>query len=151
VLSAGCAPSPPQRKPTPKPRKLEPVQIDWSDPASVVEGFFDAKKRGDWKKAFSCCDYEQTLGKKEADKIRNAWQKEARNWPDMYRDSIWLIAAPPDIDEELGIAVVDVARLDYTGPGSEDVEQTGFAELCKLYGDTWKITSFIVPGEDKPE
>ena len=147
VMASGCFTRRPPERPKPKPPKLEPIKIDWSDPGSVVEGFFDAKKRGDWKKAFSCCDYVEALGEKEAATIRTAWKKEAHEWPRMYRDSIWFIAAAPDVDEETGMAAVDVVRIDYIGPGSEDAKHTGFVELCKRYGDTWKITTFIVPDE----
>jgi hypothetical protein len=151
VIASGCLTPTPPSQAKPRPRKLEPINIDWSDPASVVEGFFDAKKRGDWKKAFSCCDYVEALGEKEAAKIRDAWKKEAREWPTMYRSSSWFIAAPPDIDEETGMAAVDVVRIDSVGPGGQDTTHTGFVELCKRYGDTWKITTFVVPGEDEKQ
>ncbi|MBN1917475.1 MAG: hypothetical protein JW889_06160 [Verrucomicrobia bacterium] len=151
-VATGCfLLSRPPDEPAPKPLKLEPIKIDWSDPASVVEGFFDAKKRGDWKKAFSCCDYVETLGDKEAARILAAWKKEASEWVTMYRYSMWFIAAAPDIDEQTGMAAVSVVRIDSTGPGAMDTKRTGFVELCKLYGDKWKITTFIAPGENSEQ
>ena len=60
----------PRRRETPPPKPLGPVEIEWSSPGSVVEGFFDAKKRGDWRKAFGCCDFAERLGADEAKKIR---------------------------------------------------------------------------------
>jgi hypothetical protein len=137
---AGCL-SPRRVPPRPKPAELEPIQIDWSDPGSVVEGFFDAKKRGDWRKAYGCCDFEERLGRDEATSIRNEWKKEARTWPEAYGDSHWFIA---DTQTRGDYAIVSVVRVRRVGPGAMDAERTGFEELCKRYGDRWKMTEFEV-------
>jgi hypothetical protein len=139
----GCMSRRPATEP-PKPRPLEPIEIDWADPGSVVEGFFDAKKRGDWKKAYSCCDFEERLGPKEAKNIRDEWKQEAPTWPATYRGTRWFIASA-DIRGEY--ALVSVVQVAYRGPGTLDAEHTGFDELCKRYGDRWKITEFEVMPE----
>lgn len=135
----------PRRRETPAPEPLGPVEIDWSSPGSVVEGFFDAKKRGDWRKAFDCCDFVERLGAAEAKKIRREWKKDAPAWPDRYRDSTWII-----LDEtiERDIAIVSVAHIRWVGPGALDTKRTGFEELCKLYAGRWKITEFVVPEKE---
>ena len=138
---AGCLPRRPG-KPKPKPAELEPIEIDWSDPGSVVEGFFDAKKRGDWRKAFGCCDFEERLGAKEAGKIRAEWKKEAKTWPDAYRESQWVILGATVKGDH---AFVSVVHIRYMGPGALDEKRTGFDELCKRYGDRWKISEFDLP------
>ncbi len=141
---AGCGPRHPRRQKPAKPQKLEPIEIDWSDPGSVVEGFFDAKKRGNWRKAFGCCDFEERLGAEEAQKIRNEWKEEAPGWPDMYRNSQWLIL---DATIKGQHALVSVMHIQYVGPGSLDDKRTGFEELLKRYGDRWKITEFVLPSD----
>jgi hypothetical protein len=148
VSLAGCFGSPRVRaKKEPKPPKpLGPVKIVWSDPGSVVEGFFDAKKRGDWRKAFSCCDFEERLGAAEAAKIREDWKKEAPSWPEMYRNSQWLIV-DETVREEY--ALVSVELIQYSGLAALESERSGFDELVKRYGEVWKISEFeVTPGMD---
>jgi len=135
----GCLPR--RTTSTPRPAKLKPIDIDWTDAGSVVEGFFDAKKRGDWKKAYSCCDFEERLGSEEAKKIRDEWKQDAANWPEDCRNIRWLIA---DVETRDDLALVTVVRVRNIGPGALDAEKTGFDELCKRYGDRWKITEFEV-------
>jgi hypothetical protein len=145
----GCTSEPQKRpKPKPKPAKNEPIRIDWASPASVVEGFFDAKKRGDWRKAYNCCDFEQRLSKEEAKQIRDEWKREAHLWPDMYANSSWFIA---EFEAEGDIALVSVVHVEYGGPGELDETRTGFDELCKRYGERWKITEFTLPPERESE
>ena len=140
AAGGGCG-SQPRRRPNPKPKpvKDEPVEIDWSVPASVVDGFFDAKKRGDWRKAYSCCDFEERLGKQEAKKIRQEWKREAPLWPEMYAHSLWIVE---DYETEGDYALVGVTTIEYGGPGALGEKRTGFEELCKRYGKRWKITEF---------
>ena len=130
-----------------KPKELGPIEIVWSDPGSVVEGFFDAKKRGDWRKAFECCDFKERLGAEEAKRIRSEWKKEARDWPAMHEKSQWYIASAV-IHEDL--AQVSVKHVRWVGPGMYDTATTGFEELVKLYGERWKMSDFeleFVPEE----
>ena len=136
----GCLSRRPTTK-TPQPRKPEPIEIDWADPGSVVEGFFDAKKRGDWKKAYGCCDFEERLTPEEAKQIRNEWKEEASTWPETYRGTRWFITSA---DIRGDYALVSVVRVQRVGPGTLDAEKTGFEELCKRYGDQWKITEFQI-------
>jgi hypothetical protein len=136
----GCLPRRSAPKP-PEPQPIGPVEIDWADPGSVVEGFFDAKKRGDWEKAYSCCDFEEHLGPEEAEKIREEWKQEAPTWPEAYRNTQWYIL---DVEMRADYALVSVVRVSTIGPGVLDAERTGFDELCKRYGDCWKITEFDV-------
>jgi len=128
-----------------KPVELPPVKIIWSEPISVVEGFFDAKKRGDWRKAFDCCDFEERLGAEEAKKIRAEWKKEAPEWPRMYRYSRWFVI---DGATEGDYALVSVRHIEWVGPGTGDTKSTGFEDLLKRYGDRWKISDFqLIPKE----
>ncbi len=136
----GCLPRRTTTKP-PTPTKLEPIEIDWADPGSVVEGFFDAKKRGDWRKAYRCCDFEERLTPEEAKKIRDDWKQDAPTWPEACRNTRWFIA---DAEIRGDYALVSVVRMRSIGPGALDAEKTGFDELCKRYGDHWKITEFEV-------
>ena len=129
----------PQQARRAKPKELGPIEIVWSDPGSVVEGFFDAKKRGDWRKAFECCDFKERLGAKEAEKIRKEWKKEALDWPTMYEGSLWFIIDAAIKDD---LALVSVSHTRWVGPGMYDTAKTGFEELVKLYGDRWKISDF---------
>jgi hypothetical protein len=139
----GCGSQPRTRpKPKPKPAKDEPVEIDWSSPASVVDGFFDAKKRGDWRKAYSCCDFEERLSKEEAREIRDEWKREAKQWPEMYANSLWIVQ---DFETDGDYALVAVVLIESGGLGSTAEERTGFEELCKLYDKRWKITEFDLP------
>jgi hypothetical protein len=46
---------------------------------------------------------------------------------------------------------VSVIHIHYIGPGSLDEKRTGFEELCKRYGDRWKITEFKLPEERKAQ
>lgn len=131
----------PDKKTPPPPKPLEPIEIDWADPGSVVEGFFDAKKRGDWRKAFSCCDFEERLGAEEAKKIRDEWKKEAPTWPDTYRFSDWIII---EATVRGDYALVSVEHIERAGPGGLEAKQSGFDELLKHYGKRWKITEFEV-------
>jgi hypothetical protein len=144
---AGCMPRRP-RNPKSKPAKLEPIEIDWNDPGTVVEGFFDAKKRGDWRKAFSCCDFEERLGAEEAKKIRDQWKSEASTWPDAYSRSQWFIL---DMTISGDYALVSVVHIRYVGPGTRDDERTTFDELCKRYSDRWKITEFELPPDRRSQ
>jgi hypothetical protein len=131
----------PEKKEPKPPKPLGPVKINWGDPGSVVEGFYDAKKRGDWRKAFSCCDFEERLGAEEANKIREEWKKEAPAWPEMYQDSQWLI-----VDETIhgDFALVSVELIRWSGPAALESERSGFDELVERYGERWKITEFEV-------
>jgi len=138
VLSAvvvGCAP----RHKEPEPQTLEPIPINWNNPGSVVEGFFDAKKRGDWRKAFDCCDFKERLGGEEAKKIRAEWKRDAPTWPNRYRDSQWVI-----LDETIrgNHALVSVILIEGEGNSVDDLKRSGFDELLKRYGKRWKITEF---------
>ena len=45
------------------------------------------------------------------------------------------------------LAGADWGCVHYRGPGALDAERTGFDELCKRYGDRWKITEFEVMPE----
>ena len=148
LAAAGGCGSPPRRRPEPKPVKDEPVEIDWSVPASVVDGFFDAKKRGDWRKAYSCCDFEERLGKREAKKIRQEWKREAALWPEMYARSLWVVE---DYETEGDYALVGVTTIEYGPPGTLDEKRTGFEEVCKRYGKRWKITEFDLPPDRDAE
>ncbi len=145
---AGCgAVRRPRQTPPRKPKELGPIEIVWSDPGSVVEGFFDAKKRGDWRKAFECCDFKERLGAEEAKRIRAEWKKEAHDWPAMHERSQWYIAGVAIQDN---LAQVSVKHIRWVGPGMHDTAITGFEELVKLYGDRWKISDFeleFVPKE----
>ena len=142
---AGCGNVRRSRRPPPEKLKApEEIEIDWNDPGSVVEGFFDAKKRGNWRKAFKCCDFKERLGAKEAKKIRKEWRKEARSWPTMYDGHKWFIV---DATIRGELALVSVRHLRWVGPGIHDSKNTGFDELLKRYGDRWKISDFVVTPE----
>jgi len=137
----GCVPRRQQQHSDAKPAVIEPIQINWSDPGSVVEGFFDAKKRGDWRKAYDCCDFQERLSAKEAKQIRAEWKNDAPTWPEKHRHSQWIIV---DVTIKGDNALVLVAHIQRVGLAREDLKRTGFEELLKLYGDRWKITEFQV-------
>jgi hypothetical protein len=137
----------PEKKEPKPPKPLGPVEIVWADPGSVVEGFYDAKKRGDWRKAFSCCDFEERLGADEVAKIREDWKKEAPAWPEMYSQSQWII-----VDETVqgDLALVSVELIKWSGPAALESDRFGFDELVKLYGEVWKISEFeVMPRTDE--
>lgn len=134
----GCGTHPPrQANAQPDKVTVKPLEIDWSVPASVVDGFFDAKKRGDWRKAYDCCDFEERLGKKEAKAIREEWKRDSKSWPDDYAHTLWIVE---DYEAEGDYALVGVTRIDYGAPGTLDEKRVGFEEICKRYGKRWKIT-----------
>ncbi len=139
TVGFGCSTGlPTQRKARP------PRRIDWEDPISVTRGFFAAKKRGDWKTAYRCCDYEETLPREERRRIKARWKAESKEWPVDYRHTFWILSGVADKD---GMALVKilVSRRDPITHALRPAET--YQEKLKKYKNRWKITS-LLPAEE---
>jgi hypothetical protein len=140
LTAAGCTGSRPQpvsRRP--------PFKIEWQDPVSVMRGFLRAKKTGDWRTAYSACDYEETLPKEMRANIKKKWKEESKRWPLEYADTYWQITERR-FDAETAVVRILVSRRNpITGelrPGEM------YEETLKKYKDKWKITSPLVKSPD---
>lgn len=119
-------------------------RIDWQDPVSVTRGFFAAKKRGDWKAAYSCCDYEETLPKEERKRIKEKWKAESQRWPIDYRNTFWIMTAQ-GIKDDVALVRILVSRRDPITHALTPGET--YLEKLKKYKGKWKMTSLLPPEE----
>ncbi len=119
-----------------------PRKIDWQDPVSVMRGFLAAKKNGDWRTAYRCCDYDETLPKQEREKIKRKWKEECERWPIDYANTLWIIT-DRSYDADTAVVRIVVSRRNpithELNPGET------YKEKLKKYKDAWKISGFLAP------
>jgi hypothetical protein len=107
-----------------------------------MRAFHYAKKSGDWRTAYRCCDYDETLPKEARARIKKKWREESRKWPAEYADAYWEITSRDFRDDTAVVRVHAFQRDPITRalrPG--DI----YEEKLKRYKDKWKITSFLPP------
>jgi hypothetical protein len=119
--------------------------MDWRDPVSVMRGFLRAKKRADWRTAYSACDYDETLPREERAKIKKKWKEDCRTWPLEYADTYWEIQGRR-FDGETALVRILVSRRDPITRSLQPGEI--YEERLKRYKDKWKITN---PLAESPE
>jgi hypothetical protein len=124
----------------PGPSQRPPRTIDWQDPVSVVRGFLSAKRRADWKTAYRCCDYDQTLPKEEQARIKKKWKAECEKWPADYADTFWAITSRQQEGDVAFVRILYSRRDPITGKLDPAVT---YEEKLKKYGDEWKITNLL--------
>lgn len=136
LIAAGCTTGP-----THPPYRRPPFRIDWQEPLSVMRGFLRAKKNGDWRTAYSACDYDETLPKPAKADIKKKWKEESKRWPLEYADTYWQIEDRRFDNETAVVRILVSRRNPITGelrPGEI------YEETLKKYKDKWKITSPLV-------
>ncbi len=121
---------------TPAKRK---EKIVWKDPESVMKGFFRAKKTGDWKTAYKCSDFKETLSRKEARAVKKEWKKDSVNWVENYANHYWLVLDSTIKGKD---AVVTVILTMSTYDDEAHTVTKTYDEILKRYGRKWKITQF---------
>ena len=139
AVGSGCSTSDrrwPDRRP--------PRRIDWQEPVSVMRGFFAAKKRGDWKSAYLCCDYEETLPKEERATIKKMWKAESGKWAVEYQHTFWIMTAQGYRDDTALVSIL-VARRDPITHALSPGET--YLERLKKYKNKWKVTGFLASEE----
>ncbi len=120
--------------------------IDWQDPVSVMRGFLAAKRAGDWRTAYRCCDYDETLPKEEKARIKKNWKEECKNWPIEYMDTFWAITGRDYVGETASVRILVSHRNPIT---SELKPGETYEERLKLYNGKWKITNPLPPETPK--
>jgi len=141
AVGFGCSTAP-RRAPDKRP----PRKIDWQDPVSVMRGFFHAKKSGDWKTAYRCCDYEETLPKEERERIKKKWKAECKRWPIDYQNTYWIMTAQ-GYKDDIALVRILVSRRDPITHALKPGET--YQEKLKKYKDEWKITDFLASEDDE--
>ena len=135
----------------PKPKDIDvfeyryPKKVEWDKPEQVLKSFYGAKKRGDWQKAFSICDFEEVMPKKEAQAIREQWKNDAPKWKDryMFRD-YYVVERERDNDTARMIVMEFYDSKDEPG----GVGRAEYVEIMKKYGNRWKL-SFETPSDEE--
>ena len=135
LLGSGCTTG---LRGTPSARP--PGIIDWQNPVSVMRGFLSAKKRGDWRTAYRCCDYKETLSKDQQARIKKKWKQESKNWPFEYVNTYWDLTET-DYDRATARVRILVYRRDSLTRGLKPGET--YEETLKKNKDEWKITSLL--------
>ena len=133
IVGLGCSTGLRRRTPKRPPRK-----IYWDEPVSVVRGFLSAKRTGDWRKAYRCCDYDETLPKPERAGIKKKWKAECKRWPAHYATTFWAITGQDFEGENAAVRILVSRRNPLTGelrPGET------YQEILKKYKGKWKITN----------
>lgn len=106
-----------------------------------MRGFLRAKKNGDWRTAYSACDYDDTLSKQEKASIKKKWKEESKRWPLEYVDIYWQIE-DRRFDAETAVVRILVSRRD---PITRELRPGEiYEETLKRYKSKWKITSPLV-------
>jgi len=109
-----------------------------------MRGFFAAKKRGDWKSAYLCCDYEETLPKEERATIKKMWKAESGKWAVEYQHTFWIMTAQGYRDDTALVSIL-VARRDPITHALSPGET--YLERLKKYKNKWKVTGFLASEE----
>jgi hypothetical protein len=127
---------------------MYPSEVEWDKPDRVLKAFYGAKKRGDWKKAFEICDFNEVLPRKEAKRIRGEWKADSANWEKRYKYRNYYVA----VKEQTGTTtLLSVTELYPDRNAKEGVGRADYEETMKLYGKRWKLTVPVVPGQPRTE
>ncbi len=104
----------------------------------MMRGFHSAKRRGDWRAAYNCCDYDETLSKDKRAEIKKKWKEESKNWPVDYMNTFWVITSS-DYDRETARLRILVSRRNPITHALNPGET--YEETLKKYKDKWKLTN----------
>ncbi len=148
IFFAGCVGMRDKREEVDPFEYMYPMRIEWDDPQQVLKSFYGAKKRGDWKTAFSICNFAEALPRAEAKRIREEWKKDSINWNDRYLFHNWYVV---EIEREDGRAIMVVTEFYASKTAEKGTAQADYNEVMALYGKKWKLVADLPLNEEEPE
>ena len=115
-----------------------PQRVEWDDPERVLKAYYGAKKRGDWKKAFEICDFEEVLPKDKAKRIRESWEEDSAEWPSRYKYHDYYVI---EKQRTADTATLLVTEFYPSRGGVKNTAQANYSEMMRLYGKKWKLVA----------
>ena len=123
---------------------MYPKKVKWDEPKEVLKAFYGAKKRGDWKKAFEICNFNETRNKQEIRRIKEDWKKDSAKWEVRYKFHDWHVSEKKEGKDSFVFFVTEFKSIPDPKKRSK---MTDYEETMKLYGKKWKLVMPEVPGE----
>ena len=125
-----------------------PKKVEWKKPEQVLKSFYGAKKRGDWQKAFSICDFNETLSSAEAKNIREQWKKDSTSWKSRYMFRDYYVVERERSKDTATMIVMEFydSKDEKNGVGKDE-----YVETMKKYGGKWKLSAALPKDEELKE